>query len=80
MLNFYCIDGKVIHLPVEIGTKHLQFGVFLLGDKTGARVKRIVQKNHYDAEKVNTEIFMEWLTGSGKQPTLVIVLHVIQLN
>ena len=63
---------------------HLQFGVFLLDDRTGARVKSIVQKNHYDAERINTEILMEWLTGSGKQPvtwsTLVDVLRAIQLH
>ena len=84
LLNFLCIDGRVIHLPVEIGTKHFQFGVLLLDDRTGARVKSMDQKNHHDAEKINTEILMEWLTGSGKQPvtwsTLVTVLHAIQLN
>ena len=74
----------MINIPVEVGTKYLQFGTFLLDDTNGARVKIMVEKYHYDAEQINTEIFREWLIGRGKQPviwaTLVDVLRDTELS
>ena len=67
-----------IDIPEQIGTKYTRFGIFLLNDPTGARVKAIVKKHHEDAQEINLEILQEWLEGSGKQPltwkTLVDVL------
>jgi len=64
---------------VEIATKYVQFGTFLLDDRDGSKVKNIAHKHHYDPERINTEILQEWLTGRGKQPvtwaTLVDVLR-----
>ena len=84
LLRFTCTDKRVINIPVEIATKYVQFGTFLLDDRTGSRVKIMARKHHYDAEQINTEIFQEWLTGRSKQPvtwaTLVEVLHDIELS
>jgi len=83
-LRFTCTDGRVISIPVEIETKYIQFSVFLLDDRNGARVKIMAHKHLNDAERINTEILQEWLAGSGKQPvewaTLVEVLNDIQLS
>jgi len=82
--RFTCTDGRVINIPVEIGTKYVSFGTFLLDDSTGSRVKMTAHKHLNDAERINTEILQEWLTGRGKQPvtwaTLVEVLHDIKFS
>ena len=84
LLKFTCPDGRVVSIPVEIATKYVQFGTFLLDDRNGSRVKIMARKHHYDAEQINIEILQEWLTGRGKQPvtwaTLVEVLRDIELS
>ena len=84
LLRFTCADQRVINIPVEIATKYVQFGAFLLDDRTGSKVKIMAHKHSNDAERINTEILQEWLTGRGKQPvtwaTLVEVLHDIELS
>ena len=84
LLRFKCTDGRVVSVPVEVATKYVHFGIFLLDDQNGSKVKNIAHKNHCDAEQINTEIFQEWLTGRGKKPvtwtTLVEVLRDIELS
>ena len=84
LLKFTCPDGRVVSIPVEIATKYVQFGTFLLDDRNGSRVKIMAHKHLNDAERINTEILQEWLTGRGKQPvtwaTLVEVLRDIELS
>ena len=84
LLRFTCTDKRVVNISEEIGIKYVQFGTFLLDDRTGSRVKIMAYKHHYDAERINTEILQEWLTGRGRQPvnwaTLVEILHDIELS
>ena len=84
LLKFTCSDGRVVSIPVEVATKYVQFGTFLLDDRNGSRVKIMAHKHLNDAERINTEILQEWLTGRGKQPvtwaTLVEVLQDIELS
>ena len=84
LLKFTCSDGRVVSIPVEVATKYVQFGTFLLDDRNGSRVTIMACKHHYNAEQINIEILQEWLTGRGKQPltwaTLVEVLHDIELS
>ena len=84
LIKFTCTDGKVLNIPVEIGTKYVSFGAFLLNDSTGSRVKIMAHKNLNDAERINIEILLEWLTERGKQPVtwaaLVEVLRDIELS
>ena len=74
----------MINIPVEIATKYVQFGTFLLDDGNGLRVKIMAHKHLNDAEEINMEILQKWLSGRGKQPvtwvTLVEVLHDIKLS
>ena len=84
LLKFNCTSGRVVNIPVQIATKYNQFGVFLLIDSTGSRIETMAHKHSNDAERINTEILKEWLTGRGKQPvtwaTLVEVLRDIELS
>ena len=69
---------------MEIETKYVQFGTFLLDDQNGLRVKIMAHKHLNDAEEINMDILQKWLTGRGKQPvtwaTLVEVLRDIELT
>ena len=73
-----------INIPLEIGTMYPQFGVFLLDDITGDRLRNIEHKCRGDIEKINTEILWEWINERGKLPviweTLTEVLHAIKLH
>ena len=84
LMKFTYTDGTVVNILVEVAIKYVQFGTFLLDDKSGSRVQIMARKHHYDAEQINMEIIQEWLTGRGKQPvtwpTLVEVLHDIELS
>ena len=84
LLKFTFTDGRYVNIPVEIGNKYSQFGIFLLNDDTGSRIMSMASKHHYNAEQINTEILHEWLIGSGKKPvswaTLVNVLRDISLS
>ena len=75
---------KRINIPQEIGIKYHEFGLFLLDDKTGARIRSIAHKHRDDAEQINMEVLEEWTTGRGKHPvtwkTLTQVLHDIELS
>ena len=74
----------MINISEAIATEYVQFGIFLLDDLNGSRVKIIAHKHLNNAMRINTEILQEWLTGRGKQPvtweTLVEVLHDIELS
>ena len=78
LLKFKCTDGRVVNISVEIATKYVSFGTFLLDDTTGSRVKIMAHKHLNDAERINTEILQEWLTEKGKQTVHSIrVVHVM---
>ena len=74
----------MVNIPVEIETKYVKFGTFLLDDRNGSKVKIMAHKHLNDSERINTEILQEWLAGKGKQPvtwtTLVEVLQDIELT
>ena len=74
----------MVSIPVEIATKYVEFGTFLLDDRNGSRVEIMEHKHSKDAKSINTEILQEWLHGRGKQPvtwqTLVEVLRDIELT
>ena len=56
LLKFTCTDGRVVSVPVEIGTKYVQFGAFLLDDRNGSKVNNIAHNYQNDLEQINTEI------------------------
>ena len=68
LILFTCANGKVLNIPLQIGTKFYQFGLLLLKDSNGTTVDNIIFKHNNDPVQINTEILKEWLNGSGKQP------------
>ena len=77
------LPGQGIDLTVEVGKKYFLFGVHLLDDKTGQRIRNIETQERGSPEDINREILMEWLQGKGKPvtwKTLVEVLQLIKLN
>ena len=85
MLECTRFPGKqrTINIPQEIGPSYYNFGLNILDDPNGTRVKNI-ERDYREIERINTEILREWVTGRGKKPvswgTLTEVLHDIQLG
>ena len=67
LLKFTRTDGRVISIPVEIGVKYFEFGIFILDDQSGSRVKIIASKHQNVAKQINIEILQEWLEVSAWQ-------------
>ena len=83
LLKFTCAENKTINITKEIGDEYKYFGIFLLQDLNGQKVKSIKSKHRSDPSQINTEILEEWLAGKGKKPvtwaTLVQVLRDTEL-
>jgi len=86
MMELVTFRGKTkkINIPQEISTNYHNFGILLLEDKTGARVKSIEHRYRGDSEQINREILEQWINGNGKQPltwgTLIKVLYDVELT
>ena len=67
----------------EIGVKYDKFGVMLLEDKTGNRMRALERQLRGNAEGINNEILRRWINGEGREPrnwaTLVVVLQECKL-
>ena len=63
-----CIGQKEKHnIPEEIGTDYEKFGILLLDDKTGTRVRAIEWQYQRQSEAINLEILRQWLEGKGRK-------------
>ena len=75
---------KRINIPQEIGVKYREFGLLLLEDHNGARIRALAHKHMNDANEVNIEIIEEWVAGKGIHPvswkTLTELLRDIELS
>ena len=75
---------RTINIPQQIGSNYYYFGLYLLDDPNGTRVRNLELEYRPNAERINTEILCEWVTGRGKKPvtwkTLTIVLRDIELG
>ena len=73
-----------INIPQEIGVKYRDFGLLLLEDHNGARIRALALKHMNDSNEINIEIIEEWIAGKGKQPVtwkiLTEVLRDIELS
>ena len=61
LLAFPTRSHVKINIPEQIGVRYKEFGVQLLKDPNGAVVSNIVEKHQGDPQRINTEIFQEWL-------------------
>ena len=84
MVDLIRLRGKKgkINIAHEIGSKFTEFGILLLNDGTGERVKEIAEKHDSDNDR-NLEILRQWINGNGTKPitwaTLVDVLEDLDL-
>ena len=73
-----------INVPQEVSTKYADFGILLLEDTNGNRVRNMEHQYRGDVEQINREILREWVIGRGKQPiswaTLTEVLQDVGLS
>ena len=73
-----------ISIPQEIGVKYRDFGLLLLEDHNGARIRTLGHKHNNDAKEINIEVIEEWVAGKGIHPvnwkTLTEVLRDIELS
>ena len=81
-IMFQGLGKRAINIPQEIGSNSYQFGLLLLDDPNGTRVRNI-ERDYREIEQINTEILRKWTTGKGKKPvswkTLTEVLRDIEL-
>ena len=84
MLELLSFSTNKLNIAAQIGTKYVQFGVFLLEDKTGAIIEALEKEHHWAAEQINMAILRKWLQGNGIKPvtwsSLVTVLREIEMN
>ena len=52
----------------EIGINYTTFGILLLQDGSGARVKAFERQHREVALEINTAILSEWISGGGIRP------------
>ena len=73
-----------INIPEEIGVKYRDFGLLLLEDHNGARIRALAHKHNNDAKEINIEVIEEWVAGKGIHPVtwkiLTEVLRDIELS
>lgn len=73
----------MINIAEKVSTNYHDFGLLLLDDHDGTRVRNMELKHREDAERINKEILQEWAMGRGKKPvswkTLTEVLCDIEL-
>ena len=77
-------SAQKLNIAVEVGTKYLQFGIFLLDDKNGAIVYALEKEYMKNSEEINMAILQKWLQGRVSKPvtwsTLVTVLRSIEMD
>ncbi len=82
-IDFTLCDGTKLNVVEHIGTDSITFGILLLNDATGAKI-RVMEKTHRGRPiDINREILQEWMGGRGGPVTwnvLVKVLRAIHLN
>ena len=79
---FPLADSKV-DIAERVGVHYSTFGIQLLQDRTGDKVRAIEKELGKNALDINHEILRLWLQGKGRQPvtwdTLIAVLQDIGL-
>ena len=54
-----------LRIPQQVGASYSKFGIFLLNDLTGGRLRNFEKMCQGDAEEVMLRILQEWLEGKG---------------
>ena len=76
--------SKSINIIEEIGVNYHNFGVNLLEDKTGNRMRALERQLRDNPEDINRTVLSRWINGEGREPrswaTLAIVLDECKLT
>ena len=84
MVDLIRLRGKrgKLNIAREVGSEFTEFGILLLNDRKGERVKEIAEKHDSDYDR-NMETLRQWINGNGIKPitwaTLVDVLEDLDL-
>ena len=54
-----------LRVPQQVGANYFTFGIFLLDDKTGSRMRSFKQACLANPEDVMLMVLQEWLEGKG---------------
>ena len=54
-----------LKIPQQVGANYSIFGIFLLDDQTGSRVKTIEHDCHWQSETIVQKILQEWMERKG---------------
>ena len=65
LIKFTCTDRRVLNIPVEIGTKYVSFGAFLLNDRSQLEFEFECIESHSKGSNLHSNasirILLEWL-------------------
>lgn len=67
-LQHFPVNGGFKDLVDEIGNDYEKFGILLLNDDNGIRVKGIEKTKNGDLIGITVEILRQWLQGKGRKP------------
>ena len=67
-LTHFPTGSTSVNIIEQISTKCYEFGISLLQDDTGAKIRTIAARCMRDPYMINFEILSMWLQGEGKQP------------
>ena len=66
--------NKEINIIQEIGDRYHDFGIKLLEDKNGCKMKAIKHDERDKAESIICEVLTRWIRGEGRKPTSWVTL------
>ena len=58
-----------INIPQEVGTYYHQFGILLLNDPMGSRMRNIIHECQGNLDAINLTVLRHWLEGHGGPAT-----------
>ena len=67
-LLHFCAGDSHINIPREVGTKYHNLGAQILRESF-SYIRSLERELHENAERINCQIFQEWLDGKGRKPT-----------
>lgn len=79
LLSLLSFHNKIGHINIlqQIGKKYSSFGVLLLNDETGSKIKAIESECCQDAERIILEIVKQWMEGKGRPVSWDVLIHVL---
>lgn len=79
LLSLLSFHNEIGHINIlqQVGKKYCSFGVLLLNDETGAKIKAIASECHGDPEQIILEIVKQWMEGKGRPISWDVLINVL---